>query len=84
MSNDSTPADPREPEKGTDSRVEDWFGQSVDRDTELAEELVEEYGEERAEEIFAEQADGEATQEARHGDHIDPEQGESAYKNTQS
>ncbi|MEP1123662.1 MAG: hypothetical protein ABJH68_07210 [Ilumatobacter sp.] len=80
MSNDNTVADPHEPEKGTDSRVEDWHGQSVDRDTELAEELVEELGEERAEEVFDERADGRATQEARHGDHIDPEQGESAYR----
>lgn len=71
---------PKQPEPGKDSRVEDWLGQSVDRDTELAEKLVDEHGEDRAEELFDEQADGEATQEKRHGDTIDPEQGESAYK----
>lgn len=78
-----TPADvdPQQPEPGTDSRVEDWHGQSVDRDAALAEKLVEEHGEERAEKIFDEEAVGEATQDARHGDKIDPEQGESAYKN---
>lgn len=72
--------DPRQPEPGTDSRVEDWHGQSIERDSELAEELVAEHGEERAEELFDEQADGKETQEARHGDSIDPEQGESAYQ----
>lgn len=75
-------ADPNQPEPGTDSRVEDWHGQSVDRDAELAEELVDEHGEERAEELFEEQADGQQTQQARHGDTIDPEQGESAYKDS--
>lgn len=73
--------DPQQPEPGKDSRVEDWIGQSVERDTELAEKLVDEHGEERAEALFEERADGKATQEARHGDSIDPEQGESAYKN---
>lgn len=80
--NDNTPADPQQPEPGTDSRVEDWIGQSVDKDAELAEELVEEHGEERAEELFDQQSEGAATQAARHGDQIDPEQGESAYKNS--
>ncbi len=82
MTNDDTAdVNPQQPEPGKDSRVEDWLGQSVDRDTELAEKLVEEHGEERAEEIFDEQAEGESIQAARHGDSIDPEQGESAYKN---
>lgn len=82
MTEDETAdVNPQQPEPGKDSRVEDWHGQSVKRDTELAEELVDEHGEDRAEEIFEERADGEETQEKRHGDTIDPEQGESAYKN---
>ena len=79
-SNDETPADPQQPEPGTDSRVVDWHGQSVDRDAELADELVDELGEEKAEEVFDEQATGKETQAARHGDTIDPEQGEAAYR----
>ena len=66
--------------EGRDSRVEDWFGQSVDRDAELADRLVEEVGEERAAERFEELSDGREEQAARHGDHIDPEQGEDAYR----
>ncbi len=87
MTNDGSPQDddatanPKQPEPGTDSRVEDWHGQSVERDTELADELVERHGEEVAEPLFDERATGEQTQRARHGDEIDPEQGESAYKN---
>ena len=68
------------PAPGTDSRVEDWYGQSVQRDTELAEELVDDLGEERAEEAFEAAATGRAEQEARHGDSIDPDQGRSAYQ----
>jgi hypothetical protein len=67
------------PEPGTDSRVEDWFGQSVDRDAELADELVEDMGEEQAEREFEEQATGREEQDARRGDTIDPDQGRSAY-----
>lgn len=74
----------KQPEPGTDSRVEDWMGQSVDEDAELAEKLVDEHGEEKAEELFDEQSDGKQTQEARHGDSIDPEQGESAYTSSDS
>lgn len=77
-------ADPQQPEPGTDSQVQDWMGQSVDEDSELADELVAEHGEEKAEELFDQQADGEQTQEARHGDSIDPEQGESAYQSSES
>jgi hypothetical protein len=66
-------------EKGEDSRVEDWFGQSVDRDAEVADELTEEVGEERAEQLFEQQAPGRDEQEARHGERIDPDQGRSAY-----
>lgn len=81
MESDQTnPADPKQPEPGQDSRVEDWHGQSVAKDAELAEELVAEHGEEKAEELFDEQAEGESVQAARHGDSIDPEQGQSAYK----
>ncbi len=67
--------------EGEDSRVEDWFGQSVERDTEVADRLTEEVGAERAEVLFEEEATGREEQEARHGDHIDPDQGQSAYKN---
>jgi len=66
--------------EGEDSRVEDWFGQSVERDTEVAERLTEEVGAERAEVLFEEQATGRDEQEARHGDDIDSDQGQSAYK----
>ena len=66
--------------EGEDSRVEDWFGQSVDRDTEVAERLTDEVGAERAEELYEEQAQGREEQAARHGDEIDPDQGQTAYK----
>ena len=66
-------------EPGEDSKVDDWFGQSVDRDAEVADELVDEVGEERAEELFEQRADGRKEQEARHGEHIDPDQGRRAY-----
>jgi len=69
-----------QPEPGTDSRVEDWFGQSVERDAELADRLTAEVGEADAEAQFAEQSEGRAEQDARHGDHIDPDQGRSAYQ----
>ncbi len=67
-------------ERGEDSKVEDWFGQSVDRDAEVADELVEEVGEERAEELFEQRAGGREEQQARHGEHIDPDQGRPAYR----
>ena len=67
-------------EPGEDSRVEDWFGQSVDRDADLADRLTDELGEDRAEQAFEDRATGRAEQEARHGERIDPEQGESAYR----
>jgi hypothetical protein len=68
------------PEPGKDSRVEDWFGQSVARDTELAEELSEQMPPEEAEQAFELEATGEAEQAARRGASIDPEQGEPAYR----
>jgi len=77
MTSDDTP---NSPEPGTDSRVEDWFGQSVERDAELADELSEQLPPEEAEKAFEERAGGEDEQEARRGDEIDPEQGESAYQ----
>ena len=77
MTSDDTPSSP---EPGTDSRVEDWFGQSVERDAELADELSEQLPPEEAEKAFEERAGGEDEQEARRGDEIDPEQGESAYQ----
>lgn len=72
--------DPQEPEPGQDSRVEDWHGQSVSEDAELADELVDDLGEDQAEKEFDKRATGEETQQERHGESIDPEQGESAYQ----
>jgi hypothetical protein len=76
----ATSDDAKQPEPGTDSRVEDWFGQSAERDAELADRLTDELGEEAAERAFDEQAAGAAEQDARHGDSIDPDQGRSAYQ----
>jgi hypothetical protein len=51
----------REPENST---VDDWMGQDIQRDTELAEELVEETGDMgEAEQRFEEEADGQETHE---------------------
>jgi hypothetical protein len=72
--------EPAQRDPGEDSIVEDWFGQSVDRDAELADELSEALEPDAAEEEFDRRAAGEAEQEARRGDRIDPEQGESAYR----
>jgi hypothetical protein len=71
--------DAKQPEPGTDSRVEDWFGQSVERDAELADRLTDDLDDAAAEAAFDELASGEAEQAARHGDTIDPDQGRSAY-----
>ena len=59
----------REPDNST---VDEWFGQSVDRDRELAEELSEELPPEEAEAEFERRAKGEEEQDRRHGDHLDP------------
>lgn len=76
-------ATPRTPEPGTDSRVTDWYGQSVARDAELAERIGQSSDDEReAERAFNEQATGREEQAARHGEHIDPEAGEQAYRDT--
>jgi hypothetical protein len=72
----------RDQPEGTDSRVEDWFGQSVERDAELADELSEQLDEGEAQRRFEEQATGESEQAARRGDRIDPDQGRSAYTDT--
>lgn len=71
--------DANQPEPGTDSRVEDWFGQSVERDAELADRLTDQLGVDDAAAAFEAQSGGEAEQAARHGDEIDPDQGRSAY-----
>lgn len=73
-------SDARSTPPGQDSRTTDWFGQNVERDTELADELVEQHGEEEAERRFEQQAGGEDREKARRGEHIDPEQGEEAYR----
>jgi hypothetical protein len=51
-----------------DSTVDDWFGQNVARDQDLADELVAEEGGDQAaaEERFEEEADGQDTYEAGH------------------
>jgi len=76
----SNPTNPQQPDPGTDSRVDDWHGQSAQRDAELADELVEQHGEVEAEQRFDELSDEAELQASRRGDSIDPEQGESAYK----
>jgi hypothetical protein len=73
-------SDARRTPPGQDSRTTDWFGQNVDRDTELADELVEAHGAEEAERRFEHQAEGQDREEARRGEQIDPEQGEDAYR----
>lgn len=75
-----TDQEPATPEPGTDSTTEDWFGQSVERDAELADELSEQLPADEAERAFEQRATGEDEQEARRGERIDPEQGESAYQ----
>jgi hypothetical protein len=71
----------RTPEPGTDSRVTDWYGQSVARDAELAERLQAASDDEReAERRFEEEATGREEQAARHGDRIDPDGGQAAYR----
>lgn len=77
MTSDETPATP---EPGTDSKVEDWFGQSVERDAELADELSKDLPPDEAAKEFERRAEGRDEQEARRGEQIDPEQGESAYR----
>jgi hypothetical protein len=72
--------EPNTPEPGTDSKVHDWFGQSVQADADLADALTEGLGPDDAEEVFDEVARGGDVQDARHGDHIDPDQGTSAYR----
>ena len=78
MPSDDTP---NTPAPGTDSRVEDWIGQSAARDAELADRLSEELPPDEAQAAFEQEATGSDEQAARHGDSIDPEQGESAYRN---
>ncbi len=55
----------REPENST---VDDWFGQNVARDQDLADEIVDEEGGDldAAEERFEEEAEGQETYEAGH------------------
>lgn len=71
---------PQQPAPGTDSRVDDWHGQSARRDAELADDLVERHGEDEAEAAFEERSDEARLQERRRGDVIDPDQGQSAYR----
>lgn len=78
MSNsESSPSTPR---PGQDSTVGDWFGQSVDQDAELADELTADLDDDSAEKAFDERSEGRETQERRHGSSIDPDQGVSEYR----
>ena len=54
-------AKPKTQEPGTDSTVDDWFGQNVARDQDVADRLVAEEGgdQDAAEERFDEEAEGE-------------------------
>ena len=71
---------PPEPEIGEDSRVEDWFGQSVERDAELADELSDQgLAPDEAAAEFERRSTGRDEQATRHGEAIDPDQGRSAY-----
>jgi hypothetical protein len=56
------------PEPGEDSTVDDWFGQNVARDQELADELVAEEGGDldAAERRFEDEAQGERTYDEGH------------------
>ena len=63
---DPQPSDPyTEPENST---TEEWFGQSVERDAELADELLDEEGGDtaRAEHRFEHESTGEEEQRRRH------------------
>lgn len=63
----------REPDNAV---VEDWLGQDIQRDTELAEDLVEEEGSlEAAEARFEEEADGQETHEEGYPRPADEDQG---------
>jgi hypothetical protein len=73
-------SDARRTPAGQDSRTTDWFGQNVERDAQLAEELVEEHGAQEAERRFEQQAEGREREEGRRGEHVDPDQGEAAYR----
>lgn len=71
--NDEDDVEVREPESGV---VEDWMGQSIQRDADLAEELVEEEGSvEEAEARFEEEADGEQVHDEGYPRPADEEQG---------
>jgi hypothetical protein len=80
MTNQPKPQDDQI-EPGWDSRVTDWFGQSVQRDTELADELTREddVDMDQAEADFQQVAHGKDDQDRRHGPRIDPDQGRAAY-----
>ena len=61
-------AKPKTQQPGTDSTVDDWFGQNVARDQDVADRLVAEEGgdQDAAEERFDEEAEGEEKFRAGH------------------
>jgi hypothetical protein len=63
-------SDPRQ--EPPNSTVEDWYGQSVERDRELAERLVQESDSlDEAEDRFEDEARGREEQESRRGDRLE-------------
>ncbi|WP_420451349.1 hypothetical protein [Ilumatobacter sp.] len=66
--------------QGEDSTTTEWFGQSVESDTELAEEVAEKHDDPaEAEAEYDRRSKGEDVEASRRGDSIDPELGEGAY-----
>jgi hypothetical protein len=76
--------DATQPEPGTDSRVEDWVEQSVERDAALADRLTDNMDDAEAEAVFDQQASARAEHAARQGENIDPDQGRFAYRGSDS
>lgn len=64
------PSGDEEIQEPDNSTVDDWFGQNVARDQEVADEAMEEAGgdAEQAEQIYEQRAEGEETYEKGHPD----------------
>jgi hypothetical protein len=77
-------SDATQPGPRTDIRVEDWFGESVERDAEPVDRLTDDLDDGVTEAAFDERATGRAEQAARHGDRFDPDQGRSACRTSDS
>ena len=69
-----------EQEQGQDSTTNEWFGQSVESDTELADEVAAKHDDPAdAEAEYEQRKGGEEVEAKRRGDEIDPDLGEDAY-----